>query len=212
MSKGKVTAMQSTQTLSVRDAVESRHSIRKYEQTPIPEPDLAELFRLTSLAPSAWNVQPWRFHVVTDPGLKEQLQAAAYGQGQVTSAPAVILVASDMEDVLDHAEEIAHPGMDPAGKERLVTTVRDTFGPQSVEERGLWGLTQTNIALGFLLIAAQSLGYATVPMLGFDQAKVRDLLSLPGHVKFAAMVPIGRPAQEGYPHHRHGLDRIVTYH
>lgn len=55
-------------------------------------------------------------------------------------------------------------------------------------------------------------GYGTVPMLGFDPVKVREILDLPEHVKFAAMVPIGRPADEGFSHHRRDVDRIVTYH
>lgn len=204
--------MQTTQTLSVQEAIESRHSIRVYKPDPIPPEDLNEIFRLTSLAPSAWNVQPWRFHVATEPALKQQLQDAAYGQRQVTSAPAVIVVASDMEDVLAHPEDVCHPGMSDQQKAGMVDTLKKTFGPQSVEERGLWGLTQTNIALGFLMIAAQGLGYSTVPMLGFDQHKVRQLLGLADHVKFAAMVPIGRAAQEGYAHHRFPLDRTVIYH
>lgn len=200
-----------TTLISVQEAIETRRSIRKFVQEPIPRADIDEILRLASLAPSAWNVQPWRFVVVTDPGLKEQLQAAAYGQQQVTSAPAVILVLSDMEDVMANTMEIAHAAMPDEQKERVVQTIHRVFGGTSVEERGKWALSQTGIALGFLLIAARGLGYATVPMLGFDQARVREILGLPEHVQFAAMVPIGRPAEEGYPHHRHPLERIVTY-
>lgn len=200
------------ETIPVRQAIEDRRSIRKYVQETINGDDLEEILRLTCLAPSAWNVQPWRFHVVVDPDVKQQLRAAAYDQPQVTLAPAVVVVTSDMEDVLAHLEEIAHPGMPPEGRERLVKTVRDTFGPQPVQQRGMWGLTQTNIALGFLMIAARGMGYATVPMLGFDQARVREILDLPEHVQFAAMVPIGHPAEDGHSHHRHALDRILTYH
>lgn len=202
---------QAVQTLSVREAIESRHSIRKYEDEPVAQEDLEEILRLTSLAPSAWNVQPWRFVVVKDGGLRKKLQEAAYGQTQVTAAPVVIVVTSDMEDVMDTTEEIPHPGMGLDARNRLIKTIHDTFGPQSVEERGLWGLTQTNIALGFLMIAAQSLGYATCPMLGFDQGKVREILGIKEHVKFAGMVTLGVPAEKGYSHHRHKLDRIVKY-
>jgi nitroreductase len=45
------------------------------------------------------------------------------------------------------------------------------FGGMGAEERGQWGLTQTNIALGFLLMVIQGLGYASSPMLGFDLIK-----------------------------------------
>ncbi|HYF80308.1 MAG TPA: nitroreductase family protein [Symbiobacteriaceae bacterium] len=199
-------------TLPVAEAIESRRSIRKFSSDPVPPEDLDEILRLTSLAPSAWNVQPWRIHVVTSPKLKQQLQEAAYGQSQVAAAPVVIVLVSDMEDVLAHPEEINHPGLSAVQKQRTVETIKNTFGPMSVEERGYWGLAQTNIALGFLLLAAQGLGYATVPMLGFDPVKVKELLGVPEHVKIAAMVPLGDADERGHSHHRHSLERIVVRH
>lgn len=201
-----------TATLSITEAIESRHSIRRYEDEPVPDDHVQEILRLASLAPSAWNLQPWRFHVVTDPVLKQQLQEAAYGQQQVGAAPVVVLVVSDMEDTLERLAEILPETMPEERKQREVETLRRDFADRSVEERGLWGLTQANIALGFLLLAARGMGYATVPMLGFDPNRVRVLLGLAPHVQVAAMVPIGLAGEEGYPHHRHPLERIVTYH
>ncbi|MGG3798807.1 nitroreductase family protein [Metabacillus fastidiosus] len=199
-------------TLSVDDAIKSRHSIRKFIQEPISKEDLNQIFELVRLTPSAWNLQPWRFHVITDKALKEKLQEAAYGQQQVTSAPAVAILISDMEDVLANLPETVHPGLSAERQQEEVANLSSFFGGMSVEERGQWGLTQTNIALGFLLTAIQGLGYASVPMLGFDQEKVKEILSLPEHIKFAAMVPFGKPDAEGYEHHRFSLEKIVTYH
>lgn len=196
---------------TVKDAIEARRSIRRFQPEPIPHADLIEILRQAGEAPSANNVQPWRFVVVTDPETKALLQEAAYNQAQVTSAPAVILVTSDMEDVMAHLDEIPHPGMAEEQKERVVAGLQASFGKQSVAERGQFGLTQTNIALGFLMLAAQGMGYSTVPMLGFDQAKVRQILGLSENVRFAAMLPVGRAAEEGFPKHRHSLDRIVTW-
>ncbi len=198
-------------TLSVDDAIKSRHSIRKFIQEPISKEDLHQIFELVRLTPSAWNLQPWRFHVITDKALKEKLQEAAYGQQQVTSAPAVAILISDMEDVLANLPETVHPGLSAERQQDEVANLSSFFGGMSVEERGQWGLTQTNIALGFLLTAIQGLGYASVPMLGFDQEKVKEILSLPEHIKFAAMVPFGKADAEGYEHHRFPLEKIVTY-
>lgn len=198
--------------LTVEQAIESRHSVRKFVQQPIPKKDIEKIFEMVRLSPSAWNLQPWRFHVIADTSMKEQLQEAAYGQQQVTSAPVVVLVVSDMEDVLAHLEDTVHPGLSPERKQEEVAYLSSFFGGLSVEDRGQWGLTQTNIALGFLLLAIQSMGYASVPMLGFDQIKVREILNLPEHVRFAGMVPFGIADSEGYPHHRLELDKTVIYH
>lgn len=198
-------------TKTVQQAIDERRSIRRFESTPIPQADLVEILRQAGQAPSANNVQPWRFIVVTDPETKALLQEAAYGQTQVTSAPAVIIVTSDMEDFMANMGESIHPGMDAQRRASGIAGFEATFGPQSVEQRGQWGLTQTNIALGFLMVAAQGMGYSTVPMLGFEPAKVRQILGLADHVQFAAMLPIGKAAEEGFPKHRHPLERIVTW-
>ncbi|WP_155298071.1 nitroreductase family protein [Deinococcus kurensis] len=197
--------------LDIKEAIETRRSIRKYVQEPMNQDDLHEILRLASLAPSAWNAQTWRFAVVQDAAVKEQLQAAAYGQGQVTNAPAVIVVYSDMEDTLATVEETAHPGMGEAGRTGQRNTFDGVFGAQPVAQRGQWGLSQANIAFGFLMLAARGLGYDTVPMLGFDPAKVKEILGLPEHVQFAGLLPVGKRAEDGFPHHRHSVERITKF-
>lgn len=200
-----------TRALSVPEAITTRRSIRKFVQEPLDQNDLREILRLASLAPSAWNAQTWRFAVVQDPALKEKLQGAAYGQAQIASAPAVIVVYSDMEDTLTTAEETAHPGMGEAGRGAQRKTFDGAFGAQEVAQRGHWGLTQAYIAFGFLMLAARGLGYDTVPMLGFDPERVRALLGLPAHAQFAGLLPLGKRAEDGHPHHRHSVERLTRF-
>ncbi|WP_019584967.1 nitroreductase family protein [Deinococcus apachensis] len=200
-----------TRTLPVSEAIETRRSIRKFVQEPMNQDDLREILRLASLAPSANNVQTWRFAVVQNKELQARLQEAAFGQAQVSNAPAVIVVYSDMEDTLANAEETIHPGM---GEEQIkvrAARFRQQFEAQDSVQRGQWALTQANLAFAFLMLAARGLGYDTVPMLGFDPQKVKELLGLPEHVQFAGLLPIGKRAEEGFPHHRHSIDRITKF-
>ncbi len=206
-----LTQPQTVAPLTVAEAIETRRSIRKFVREPMNEGDLREILRLASLAPSAWNAQTWRFAVVQTTEIKEQLQAAAYGQPQVTNAPAVIVVYSDMEDTLNTVEETAHPGMGDEGRTGQRKTFDGAFGSQDVAQRGQWGLSQANIAFGFLMLAARGLGYDTVPMLGFQPDKVRELLGLPEHVQFAGLLPIGKRAEDGFPHHRHNVERVTKF-
>ena len=200
-----------TTATTVAEAIESRRSIRTFVQEPMDQGDLREILRLASLAPSAWNAQTWRFAVVQDADLKEQLREAAYGQGQITSAPAVIVVYSDMEDTMATVEETAHPGMGEQGRAGQRNTFDNAFGALEVAQRGQWGLTQANIAFGFLMLAARGLGYDTVPMLGFQPDRVKEILGLPAHVQFAGLLPIGKRAEDGFPHHRHSVERITKF-
>ena len=192
-------------------AAESRRSIRLFEASAIPEADLHELLRLAGKAPSAYNVQPWRFLVVQDASLKRALSAAAYGQQQILRAPATIVMYSDMESALERMPESVHPDLPQDKRDAVVESFRKTFATQSVEERENWGVGQSNIALGYLLLLAESMGIATSPMLGFDPEKVRSLLGLPAHVRIPALVSVGYPAEAGFRPHRLPSESLVEF-
>jgi nitroreductase len=196
---------------SATQAALSRRSIRRYDTSPIPEADLRELLRLAGRAPSAYNVQPWRFVVVQDDATKRRLAEAAFGQAQVLNAPATIVLYSDMKDALERLPEAMHPGMPADKRDAVVESLRARFAPQSTEEREGWGNAQSNIALGYLLLLAESLGYATSPMLGFDPEKVKTLLGLPAHARIPALVSIGYAAEEGFDPHRLAPETLVEF-
>jgi len=205
--------MTATQTRpsSVKEAIETRRSIRKFVQEPLDQADLREILHLASLAPSANNVQTWRVAVIQNPDLQTKLQEASYNQGQVTSAPAVLVVYSDMEDALNTIEQTLPASMSEQERQTRAEGFRKNFAGMDVAQRGQWGLAQANIAFGFLMLAARSLDYDTVPMLGFQPDKVKELLGLPEHVQFAGLLPLGKRAEDGFPHHRHAVERVATF-
>jgi nitroreductase len=199
----------STDLLSVREAAEQRRSIRAFEPEAIPREDLEQILDVVRLAPSAFNLQPWRFVVVEDPELKGRLAAAAFDQPQVHSAPAVIVLYTDMEDTLATVDEVLHPGLDAEARDRTRRSILNLFGSQPVEQRESWAAGQGFIALGYLLLAAEAHGYQTSPMSGFDLGAVKELLGLPEAARIPALVAIGRGTEAGFPPHRHSLERIV---
>ncbi|MBM7841532.1 nitroreductase family protein [Herpetosiphon giganteus] len=197
--------------LSVADAINSRRSVRKYTNDQVSQADLKTILELTGKAPSAWNIQPWRFVAVRNQEVKNKLQAAAYGQGQVGSAPVVIAVYSDTTDALANLADVIHPGVPAEQRQGAIDGVLGAFAHRSQEQKEAWGLGQTNIALGYLSLVARSLGYDTSLMLGFDPAQVKEILGLPEHVQLAGLVSLGVAAEEGYPHHRHEVEKITQF-
>ena len=192
-------------------AADSRRSIRAYGPDAIPEADLRELLRLAARAPSAFNAQPWRFVVVQAPELRKRLAAAAYNQQQIVRAPATIVMYSDMLDALERMPESMHPDLPPEQRDAGVASFRATFAGQSAEQRESWGTAQSGIALGYLLLLAESMGFGTSPMLGFEPEKVKALLALPAHVRIPALVAIGYPGEEGFRPHRLPADSLVQF-
>jgi len=196
-------------TVEAPIAADHRRSVRQFDPAPIPESDLIELLRLAGRAPSAFNAQPWRFVVVRDEELKAKLTEAAYNQQQVLRAPATIVMYSDMEDALARMPEAMHPDMPSEKRDAGVASFRASFARKSDAEREAWGAEQSNIALGYLLLLAESFGLGTSPMLGFDAARVKSLLGLPEHVRIPALVAIGYPGEEGFRPHRLPIETLV---
>ncbi len=196
---------------SAAEAALSRRSVRKFTETPVSEALIQELLTLVGRAPSAFNVQPWRFVVVRDPALRQALQGAAYNQPQVGNAPIVIAIYSDMEDAVAHVEEIVNPGLDAAKTADTVAMLRRTFGGMTNEERASWGNAQSNIALGYLLLLAETEGLATSPMLGFQPDQVKDILGIPASATVTALIALGWPDEEGYASYRHDIQRVASF-
>jgi len=76
--------------MDVFDAIRTRRSIRKYLNKPIEQEKLSKILEAARLSPSAANRQPWKFIVVTDPKVKEELRAA-YDRDWFVSAPVIIV-------------------------------------------------------------------------------------------------------------------------
>ncbi len=53
--------------MNVWEAIQTRRSIRQYEERPVEEDKLRQILEAMRLAPSAMNAQNWRFFIITDP-------------------------------------------------------------------------------------------------------------------------------------------------
>ncbi len=203
--------MPAPSTMTVREAAESRRATHTFVRQEVPEDDLREILRQTRLAPSPDNFQPWRFVVVRDPDLRARMLPAAPDQRQVASAQVLILLYTDMEDVLANVDEMIHPGFDETERATTRAAFTKRFGAQSKKERGNYAHGLAYVALGYLLLAAESMGYKTSPMLDFKPEEMKKVLGLPAHATIPALVAIGKGAEPGVPHHRHSVERIARF-
>ena len=199
-----------SQVLTVTEAAEARKSIRKYTGADISDYEIREILRVAGLAPSPWNVQPWRVVVVQGQENKDKLMAAAYNQPQVGAAAAVLVVYNDMKDAVDNALEYVHPGFGE-GRQAEAEKEQAMFRSWPDEKVNQWGHGISYIFVGFLLLALKSHGWDSSPMLGFDPDQVKALYDLPPHATVPTIIAIGKGAEEGFTHHRHDVDRIATF-
>jgi len=76
--------------MDVMEAIETRRSVRAFQNRPVEEAKLQAVLEAARLAPSAKNMQEWKFIVVKDPDTRAKLAEAAKGQKFVGEAPVVI--------------------------------------------------------------------------------------------------------------------------
>jgi nitroreductase len=197
--------------MNVSEAIEARRSVKHYDPDHnMPEQDLAELIRLTKLAPSSFNMQNYRLLVVRDPEIRQQIRAAAWDQPQVTDASVLFIMCADLTshladpaDYWSHAPEEVQNILGPMIKpfyEGNDTLIRD----EAMRSAALAGMT--------LMLAAKDIGYDSCPMIGFDAAKVAELIHLPENYAIGFMIPVGKQSQPGWERgDRLPDEKVVAY-
>lgn len=74
-------------------AVTSRREVRDYADRPIPDDAVLRILQAGRISGSSQNRQPWRFIVIEDPQLREQVAVSVFGPGNVRGAALVIAIA-----------------------------------------------------------------------------------------------------------------------
>lgn len=139
----------------------SARTQNKWQDRPVPDATLQELYDLLKWGPTSANGMPGRFVFLRTPEAKEKLRPAlSSGNLQKTlSAPVVCIVAHDLKfyERLPYLFPHADARSWFAGSEKLAETTAFRNG-------ALQG--------AYLIMAVRSLGLDTGPMSGFDNAKV----------------------------------------
>ena len=86
--------------MTILEPIRKRYSCRAYQDRPIEQEKLDQIFEAARLAPSAKNMQDWRFVVVTDKEKRHQLAKAAGNQMFLENAGVIIVACSSSDYVM----------------------------------------------------------------------------------------------------------------
>jgi nitroreductase len=172
---------------SVVEALRWRYATKKFDPSRrIPESTWHALEQALVLSPSSMGLQPWKFIVIQDPGLREKLSAASWGQSQPVECSHFVVFAG-------------RRGLDGTDVERHVSRTAEVRGVSRDSLKGYadmlhggtgrgrdlgildnWMANQVYIALGSFMTAASILGVDTCPMEGLEPATYDAILGLDG--------------------------------
>jgi nitroreductase len=95
--------------MNVFDAIKTRSSIRSFMNKPVEDEKLRTVLEAGRLAPSAKNLQEWRFIVVKDREVREKLAFAANAQMFVGEAPVVIVACAVTDERVMSCGQLCYP-------------------------------------------------------------------------------------------------------
>ena len=181
--------------MNVSTAIQSRRAVRYFD----PDHDMTkkEIEKLLSLAlhsPTAFNIQNWRFVVVEDKGLRDQIKAASWDQKQVTDASMLIILCADLKAWEKQPIRYWRSAPEPV-QEFIVPAIEQYYTGLDRVQRDE-AMRSCGIAAQTLMLAAKSMGYDSCPMDGFDFEEVSELINLPDDHAICMFVVIGKSIGE----------------
>lgn len=195
--------------MNVIDAIESRRAIKAFDpEHRMSEDEIQQIMSLAVLSPTAFNIQNWRFVLVQDPALREQVRAASWNQAQVTDASLLVVLTADLK-AWEKEPNRYWRNAEPAVRDYLVNAIGGYYGGKEQVQRDE-AMRSCGMAATTLMLSAKALGYDSCPMDGFDFDAVAKLLNLPADHTPAMFVAIGKGLRPANP--RGGqlaLDEVV---
>jgi nitroreductase len=197
--------------------IKARHSVRKWQDKPVPEELLKQAIELATWAPNAGNQQTWFFYIVLNRQTIHQMADAVQANADYVAAwpesarlgeavtrmaqfsaffrgaPAAIVVAA--KHYITPTEQILRNRAPADARARSIQEGRDIASAR---------IQSVASAVGYLLLALDQLGLGAVWMTGPMQAKpeLEKILGVPREMDLVTYIPVGYPAENPPPRER----------
>jgi len=167
-----------------------RVAVKNFKRgVPLPVADLEKILNLSSLVPSAFNLQPWHVINVSSTFLRKEVWKMAWQQPQVIDASALLAIGVDTKPWLREKIRGSYAETDE-DESRYRNMLEKLYGSNEKYARDEAMRSASIFSMG-LILAAESLGYQTCPMSGFDYSKVSDVLGLGGDIELCMLIAVG---------------------
>ena len=186
------------ENMNVSTAINSRRAIKFFDASHrMSEAEINQLISLALLSPTSFNIQNWRFLLVKDPDLRRQLRTVAWDQEQVTDASLLIVLTADLKSWAKGP--VRYWKNAPQAVQNFILPAIEQFYKGHEQVQRDEAMRSCGIAAMALMLAAQEMGYASCPMVGFNYEKVGRIINLPTDHVIAMFVAIGKGTKDACP-------------
>ncbi len=184
--------------MNTLEAIHSRRAIKHYDpEHRMSEAEIRQLLEAAMLAPTAFNIQHWRFVAVTDPEVRKQIRPVAWDQAQVTDASLLIVMCADQDAwKKDVARKWA--GAPQPVQDILVPAIGQYYEGREQVQRDEC-MRSCGLAGMAIMLAAKEMGYDSCPMDGFDFDAVAKIIKLPEDHVISFMIAVGKGTKPAWP-------------
>lgn len=155
--------------MDVKDAINKRRAYRSLEDVEITHELIEDLAKSAQLAPSCMNNQPWRYIFVKD------------------------------KDVLSKIFETLPPTNAWVKKASMIIAVVSKPENDCILGERIYYLFDTGMATAFIILRATELNLVAHPIAGFNENKVKEILSIPNEMRLITLVNVGNHSKEINP-------------
>ncbi len=161
-----------------------RYAVKQFDANQkIPQSTLEEILEGLRLTPSSFGLQLWKFLVVENDQVKEDLMSMSFKQTQVRDCSHFVIMCSPTlpthQHVDQYIQDIAQTrGGNPQNLDAFAKVMKDFMDRKDEAGKLKWMDNQIYIALGSLLTLCAMKGIDTCPMEGFLPKKYNQYLNL----------------------------------
>ncbi len=179
------------------DAIKTRRSIKEFNPEHVMSVEEKEqLLSLAMLSPTAFNIQNWRYVIISDKDLRNKIKEAAWGQPQITDSSLLIVLCADLKAW--EKQPIRYWKNAPKEVQDFVLPSIEGYYKDKSQVQRDEAMRSCGIAAQTLMLSAKSMGYDSCPMDGFDFGEVANLINLPSDHVIAMFVAIGKATKEAW--------------
>ncbi len=165
------------------EVIHGRRSVRHFSDIPVPRAEVEAILQAAIVAPSAGNIQPWRFFVLRTEEARTRL-GAVLEQRWAVAAPCVIVVCVDPRPC------------------------KSRYGDRGAQ---LYSIQDTAAATQNMLLTAVDRGLASCWSGAFNEDTARDAIGAKSPITPVAILPIGYSAQASGKQARRPLREVSTW-
>jgi len=187
---------------TIKSAIQSRLSTGIFcSNSPVSDEKVIELINMATQAPSAFNMQNWKFIAVKSRDQKLKLKQAAFGQNQVEQA-AVTFIVCGMLDGYKSLSDTLKPSVEQGIIDNKTASSWVKMAYQSHDNnpslRRDEAIRSASLASMTLMLAAEGMGLSTGPIGGFDSKLVAKIFNLDEATLPVMLIAMGYPSQHNW--------------